>query len=41
MGLSICRSIIKAHGGRVMAARNVDAGATFQFTVPLHQVDAS
>jgi signal transduction histidine kinase len=34
MGLSICRSIITAHGGRLWATPNMDHGATFQFTVP-------
>ncbi|MFL9922207.1 ATP-binding protein [Paraburkholderia fungorum] len=33
MGLSICRSIIDAHGGRVWASRNTGSGMTFQFTV--------
>ncbi|PLP99468.1 trifunctional serine/threonine-protein kinase/ATP-binding protein/sensor histidine kinase [Cupriavidus pauculus] len=34
MGLSICRSIIEAHGGRLWASENVPRGAIFQFTVP-------
>jgi len=34
MGLSICRSIIEAHCGRLWASANVTRGATFQFTVP-------
>ena len=34
MGLSICRSIIEAHGGQVWATANVPQGAVFHFTVP-------
>jgi len=34
MGLSICRSIIDAHGGRVWAGANAPKGAVFQFTLP-------
>lgn len=39
MGLSISRTIIEAHGGRIWAARNPDAGVTFAFTLPLMQKD--
>jgi signal transduction histidine kinase len=33
-GLSICRSIIEAHGGRLWATANLPRGPVFQFTVP-------
>src|SRR6266853_4765396 len=34
MGLSICRSIIEAHGGRLWATRCEPRGALFEFTIP-------
>jgi signal transduction histidine kinase len=34
MGLSICRSIVEAHGGRLWATKCEPRGALFQFTIP-------
>ena len=36
IGLTICRSIIEAHGGKLWARANVPRGAIFQFTLPAH-----
>jgi signal transduction histidine kinase len=36
MGLSICRSIIEAHDGRLWVSPGVDYGSVFQFTLPNH-----
>jgi C4-dicarboxylate-specific signal transduction histidine kinase len=41
LGLSICRSIIEAHGGRLSVTANLPRGASFHFTMPTHPGGAS
>jgi C4-dicarboxylate-specific signal transduction histidine kinase len=41
MGLSICRSIIEAHGGQLWASASQPRGTIFQFAVPVHPDGAS
>jgi signal transduction histidine kinase len=41
MGLSICRSIINRHHGRLWAENNPDRGATFYFSLPVSAEDQS
>jgi PAS domain S-box-containing protein len=37
VGLSVCRSIIEAHGGSLRASLNEDRGATVEFTIPVQR----
>src|SRR5206468_12223959 len=38
LGLSICRSIINEHEGKIWATKNSDRGATFHFSLPINHV---
>ena len=37
IGLSVCQSIIKAHGGTFAAGNNPEGGACFRFTLPMEE----
>jgi C4-dicarboxylate-specific signal transduction histidine kinase len=40
VGLSICRSIVEAHGGRLCAANREPNGSVFRFTIPIANEEA-
>ena len=39
LGLSICRAIVEARGGHIVARNNDEGGATLEFTLPMHHDD--
>jgi len=41
LGLSVCRTIVTAHEGRLWVVNNADRGATFHFTIPVSEAEPS
>jgi signal transduction histidine kinase len=41
MGLSICRSILEAHRGRIWASQNLPHGSILRFTLPAAKIGSS
>ena len=39
IGLSVCQSIIKAHGGFFVAGNNPEGGAVFRFGLPMEETN--
>lgn len=39
LGLSLCRSIVEAHGGVIEARDNHPHGAVFRFTLPAEEIE--
>jgi two-component system, OmpR family, sensor histidine kinase KdpD len=41
LGLTICRGIVEAHGGRIWAENRSGGGAIFSFTLPVAKTEAA